>query len=67
MVTSENGFSEAGVLSNSVEMPRGIMVMYRNDLQKHLDAVPIEGKGKVSSKLLHPVVLIEKGKFVPFN
>jgi hypothetical protein len=44
MVTSENGFSETCVLSSSVEMPRGIMLMNRNGLQKQLHAAPIEGK-----------------------
>jgi hypothetical protein len=32
MVKSENGFSETGVLSASVKMPRGIMAMNRNGL-----------------------------------
>jgi hypothetical protein len=56
MVTSENCFSETGVLSNSVEIPRGIMVMNRNGLRKQLDSSPIKGKGKVTNMMLHPVV-----------
>lgn len=53
------------MLSSSVDMPKGIMVMNRKDLQKQLDAAPIEGKGKVSNTFLHPVVRKEKGTFVP--
>jgi hypothetical protein len=56
MVTSENDFSEAGALSNSVKMPRGIMVMNRNGLQKQLAVAPIEGRDGFTNTLLHPVV-----------
>jgi hypothetical protein len=55
MVTSENCSSESGVLFSSVDMPKGIMVMNRNDLQKQLDAAPIEGKGEVPNTFFHPV------------